>query len=116
MKKKSPSQSAFLNLRVLLGLFLVLAGTFLALLGFGAFSAQAQQKSNITAKSADPLVPALFDCARIRELGIDMQENLRAGAIMIYCGEAAGGAPSPVSPFSEVLQKLIEPLAFGAAD
>ena len=38
----------------------------------------------------DQLVPAGFDCAKIRELGIDKQENLRAGAIMIACGEAAG--------------------------
>jgi hypothetical protein len=38
MKKKSASQSAFFNLRVLIGLFLFLAGVFLALLGFGTFS------------------------------------------------------------------------------
>jgi hypothetical protein len=37
MKKKS-SQSAFFNLRVLMGLFVVLAGVFLALLGLGTFS------------------------------------------------------------------------------
>jgi hypothetical protein len=35
MKKKSNSQSAFLNLRVLIGLFVMLAGVFLALLSFG---------------------------------------------------------------------------------
>ena len=52
MKKKSTSQSAFFNLRVLIGLFIVLAGVFLALLGFGTFSgltassAQAQQTRN----------------------------------------------------------------------
>src|SRR4029453_13726083 len=38
MKKKSASQSAFFNLRVLIGLFVVLAGVFLALVGLGAFS------------------------------------------------------------------------------
>jgi N-acetylneuraminic acid mutarotase len=38
MKKKSASQSAFFNLRVLIGLFVFLAGVFLALLGSGAFS------------------------------------------------------------------------------
>jgi hypothetical protein len=45
MKKKSTSQSAFFNLRSLIGLLVVLAGVFLALLGFGTFSnasAQAQ--------------------------------------------------------------------------
>src|SRR6266487_3611920 len=47
MKKKSTSQSAFFNLRVLIGLFVVLAGVFLALLGFGTFSkASAQTNAN----------------------------------------------------------------------
>ena len=45
MKKKSASQSAFFNLRVLIGLFIVLAGVFLALAGLGTFS-------GITANSA----------------------------------------------------------------
>ena len=48
MKNKSTSQSAFLNIRVLLGLVLALAGVFLALVGFGAFSnasAQANPKA-----------------------------------------------------------------------
>src|SRR5438093_8118111 len=100
MKKKSTSQSAparrslgqsaFFNLRVLIGLFIVLAGVFLALLGFAAFSApaasMAQAQQNYTITSTDPLVPAGFDCSRIHELGIDKQENMRAGAIMIFCG------------------------------
>ena len=38
MKKKSFSQSAFFNVRVLIRLFIVLAGIFLALLGLGGFS------------------------------------------------------------------------------
>ena len=38
MKKKSTSKSAFFNLRVLIGLVVVLVGVFLALLGFGTFS------------------------------------------------------------------------------
>src|SRR5438046_3148621 len=49
MKKKSTSQSAFLNLRVLIVLFVFLAGVFLALLGLGAFSnasAQAQAQES----------------------------------------------------------------------
>jgi photosystem II stability/assembly factor-like uncharacterized protein len=55
MKKKSTSQSApfrrshgeggFFNLRVLVGLFLFLAGVFLALLGFGTFSKAAAQET-----------------------------------------------------------------------
>src|SRR5215472_9551226 len=43
MKKKSNSQSAFLNLRVFIGLFIALAGVFLALLGAGAFSSATAQ-------------------------------------------------------------------------
>src|SRR5438552_9120285 len=115
MKKKSASQSALFNLRVLIGLFVVLAGVFLALLGFGAFSAQAQQNYTIT--TSDPLVPAGFDCSRIHELGIDRQENLRAGAIMIFCGQAQGGSASPAAAFSQFARSLLPaPLAFGAAD
>src|SRR5439155_399175 len=117
MKKKSASQSAFFNLRVLIGLFIVLAGVLLALLGFGAFSAQAQQKYNITTTSSDPLVPAGFDCSRIHELGIDKQENMRAGAIMIFCGQAQGGAASSFGGFSQFIQKLLPaPLAYGTTD
>ena len=37
MKKKSSSQSAFFNLRVLIGLFVFLAGVSLALVGSGVF-------------------------------------------------------------------------------
>jgi len=38
MKKTSASQSAFFNLRVLIGLVVLLTGVFLALFGMGAFS------------------------------------------------------------------------------
>src|SRR6266404_5811694 len=123
MKKKSSSQSAFFNLRVLLGLFMVLAGVFLALLGLGVFSAQAQpQKNDIAAKyigtkSINPLVPPGFDCAKIHDLGIDKMENFRAGAIMIFCGEAEGGKPSRAVAFSQFVNSLVPgPLAYGGAD
>src|ERR1043166_498528 len=46
MKKKSDSQSAFFNLRVLFGLFIALAGVFLALVGAGAFSRASAQDSS----------------------------------------------------------------------
>ncbi len=115
MKKKSTSQSAFFSLRVLIGLFVVLAGVFLALLGFGAFSAQAQQNYTPT-MSMDTLVPVGFDCSRIHELGIDKQENMRAGAIMIACGEAQGGSTSRDRAFSQLVQSLTAPLTFGATD
>src|SRR5213592_1225189 len=116
MKKKSTSQSAFFNLRTLLASVFCLAGVFIALLGFGAFSAQAQQNHSIINQSIDPLVPAMFDCSKIHELGIDKQENMRAGAIMIYCGEAQGGAPSPAHSFSQLVQTLLSPLAYGMSD
>src|SRR5437660_6066617 len=118
MKKKSASQSAFFNLRVLIGLFVVLAGVFLALAGFGTFSAlaQAQQKNKIITNSKNPLVPNGFDCSKIHELGIDKQENFRAGAIMIACGQAQGGSASVFETVSQAIQQTLAPLAYGAAD
>ena len=53
MKKKS-SQSAFFNPRVLIGLFVVLAGVFLALLGFGAFSNLFAQTKSTNAGQSSP--------------------------------------------------------------
>src|SRR5207249_492564 len=128
MKKKSASQSAparrslgeggFFNRRVLIGLFVVLAGVFLALAGFGTFSAlaQAKQKNKIITNSTNPLVPNGFDCSKIHELGIDRQENMRAGAIMIACGLARGGFPSVLETVHEAIQKTLAPLAYGATD
>src|SRR6266404_1699192 len=119
MKKKSASRSAFFNPRVLFGLFIVLAGVFLALAGLGTFSAitassaQAQQKHKIIDIQG---LPPGFDCATIHEKGIDKQENFRAGLIMIACGEAEGGSASPYRAFSQLLNKLTAPLAYGAAD
>jgi hypothetical protein len=129
MKKKSTSQSAFFNLRVLIGLVVALTGVSLALLAtanpsgltLGASSHartdQAQQKYKVTTRSSiDPLVPAMFDCSKIHELGIDKQENLRAGAIMIFCGLSEGGKPAHVKGFSKVVQKLMAPLVYGGTD
>src|SRR6202171_860045 len=100
MKKKSASQSAFFNLRLLIGLFIALAGVFLALAGFGV--AQAQKKNHIITNSTDPLVPNGFDCSRIHELGIDKQENFRAGAIMTACGiKGSGRSASRLGTFSQ---------------
>jgi len=56
MKKKS-SQSAFFNIRVIIGLFVGLAGVFLALLSIGVFSkATAQTGGQTHANSAAPEV------------------------------------------------------------
>ncbi|HEY2800554.1 MAG TPA: dockerin type I domain-containing protein [Chthoniobacterales bacterium] len=113
MKKKLLSQSAFFNLRALIGLLLVLAGVFLALSSTVALA----QKNHFTpAKPSDPLVPALFDCSKIHEMGIDRQENLRAGAIMIACGQAEGGpAASSLGALVQGVKKLFAPL-YGVTD
>src|SRR6476660_2775775 len=125
MKKKSTAKSAFFNPRVLIGLSVVLAAAFLALLSSGAFSAAAQgiikgmTKGKTITHSTDPLVPVGFDCSRIKELGIDKQENFRAGAIMIACGEVPGAtmsATSTLGPIGRFIKKLLIPLAYGAAD
>src|SRR5947207_6078221 len=119
MKKKSTSQSSFFNLLFLIGLFIVLAGVFLALIGFGTFSGltansvQAQQRPTIIDV---PGLPPGLDCATIHEKGIDRQENLLAGSIMIACGEAQGGS-SFYGPFSQLLyNRVTAPLAYGGAD
>ena len=120
MKKQSTSsQLAFFNLRALIGLSIALGGVFLGLLGLGAFSAKAQQNYDVTTRSMDPLVPAFFDCSKIRELGIDKQENFRAGAIMIFCGQAEGGEPGeapPSSAFSKLVQSAMAPVTYGTTD
>src|SRR5206468_3747506 len=133
MKKKSASQSAparrslgeggFFNLRVLIGLFVVLAGVFLALAGLGTFSAitassaQAQQKHKIINIKG---LPPGFDCATIHEKGIDKMEGLKWGLLMLNCGEGSGGTPSATNAFSRLVQKLLPsplaPLAYGAGD
>ena len=62
MKKKSTSKSAFFNLRVLIGLFIGLAGVLLALLGFGTFSnasAQANLDSNAQRVGQMKVIPAV---------------------------------------------------------
>src|SRR5438067_10650447 len=108
MKKKSGSQLAFLEPRILIGLIIVLAGVLLGLLGLGGFSASAassakvQQKYNLSLSSIDlSVLPPGFDCSQIHEMGIDKQENFRAGLIMIACGAAEGGSASTSSELSQ---------------
>jgi hypothetical protein len=119
MKNNSTSQSAFFNLRVLIGLSVVLVGVFLALIGFGTFSgltassAQAQQSHKIVNVAG---LPPGFDCATIHEKGIDKMEGMRAGLIMIACGESTGGLDLPYPAFSGLLNNLEAPLAYGGTD
>ena len=115
MNKNSTSQSPF-TIRLLVASVFCAASVFIALLGFGAFSAEAQLRPQVIMQSTDPLVPVGFDCSRISQLGIDKQENLRAGAIMIACGEAQGGTPSASSALFEAIESALAPLAYGATD
>src|SRR5215510_15659137 len=100
MKKKTTAKSAFFNLRVLIGLCVVLVGVVLALAQLGVFRATAQNiiqamtKGGIITHSTDPLVPVGFDCSTIHEKGIHKQENFRAGALMVACGETPGVSTS----------------------
>jgi hypothetical protein len=129
MKKKSTSQSAFFNLRVLVGLFVILVGASLLALGQLATTnpgikltpAQAQLVQQKYALAAKPIdfrsLPPGFDCAKIHELGIDKAENLRAGMIMIACGAFPGSKPSAVARFHTFVKGLLpSPLAYGSAD
>src|SRR5262245_30058321 len=135
MKKKSTSQSAFFNLRVLVGLFMALAGVSLLALGALATAKPAGRsaapkrvvapspgKYKVVTRSGGihPLVPPMFDCSKIRQLGIDKMENLRAGAIMIFCGQAKGGDPdagvADSSAFSKLVHNVTAPLVYGSTD
>jgi hypothetical protein len=137
MKKNSTNQSVparrcfreggFLNLRVLIGLFIIVAGVSLALLATAkppvASLNQPAQKYNPTGSSIDlSVLPPGFDCSQIHQKGIDRQDNMRAGAIMIACGLAEGGsAPTGGTSGSSIFSKLIDtllpaPLFIGGGD
>src|ERR1043166_9455542 len=120
MKKKSASRSAFFNIRVVIGLFVLLAGVFLALAGLGTFSANASSSAKAQPKKTKIIniqgLPPGFDCATIYEKGINKMEGFRAGLIMIACGEATGGSPSSTSALAQLTKKLMAPAAYGAAD
>jgi hypothetical protein len=127
MKKKSTSQSAFFNLRILAALVVGTTGISLALfaanpLGRGSSPshaspkkmAQLQQKYN---PGTGPFVlPPGFDCSKIHQLGIDRMEGLRWGLIMLACGEGRGGTPPLTARFHSFVQKLLPAPLFGAGD
>src|SRR5437667_820874 len=123
MKKRRTAQRAFANLRVLIGLLIVVAGVSLALFA----TATPPWRSAPPAKSAplpqryrhiDPTVlPPGFDCSKIHQLGIDMQETMRAGLIMIACGAAQGGSTPHAGALSKLVQNLLpSPLNYGGTD
>jgi hypothetical protein len=56
---------------------------------------------------------------RFASWGIDKQENLRTGAIMIFCGEAKAGESgeaSSSSAFSKLVQSAMAPVTYGTTD
>src|SRR5690349_22371534 len=120
MKKKSASRSAFFNLRVLLGLFIVLGGVVLALAGLSTFTAATRNSAQALKKGTKIIniagLPPGFDCATIHEKGIDRMDNLGAGLIMIACGESQGGSSFSYGAFSRLYDTVTAPLTYGGTD
>jgi hypothetical protein len=77
MKKKSTSQSAFFNFRVLIGLFVFLLGVFLALLGFGTFSNASAQANVTEAQAQEPKVQQIGQTTVIHATHSDLSPPLR---------------------------------------
>jgi hypothetical protein len=77
MKKKSTSQSAFFNFRVLIGLFVFLLGVFLALLGFGTFSNASAQANATEAQAQEPKVQQIGQTTVIPATHSDLSLPLR---------------------------------------
>ena len=61
-------------------------------------------------------LPPGFDCSKIHELGIDKQDNMRAGAIRIACGLEPGGFPSVLETVHQLSNQALAPLAYGGTD
>ena len=124
MNRTSTSQFGFFNLRVLIGLFVVLAGAYLALAGLGAFSSSAASAAPAKQYNAGfngvdiSLLPPGLDCARIHDLGYDKMENFRAGLIMKACGAGEEDSASSAHAASRLVQSLLptSPLFIGGAD
>ena len=64
-------------------------------------------------------MPVGFDCSKIEQLGLDKQENFRAGAIMIACAADSTPGYSSVGAFfqrvGQGVKRLLIPL-YGAGD
>jgi hypothetical protein len=106
MKKKPTSQSAFFNLRVLIGLVVLVAGTFLALFGFGAFStvlAQAKVSAPGSTKAGEMLAIVPYTSSRIPVQGDGPIHILAADRPVIAT------APLPVGKRAEPDQAQTNP-------
>ena len=64
------------------------------------------------------LLPPGFDCSKIRQLHLEVQENFRAHLIMKACGVSEGNHSASVAEnFSTFVKNLLpRPLAYGATD
>ena len=113
---ETPVSSTLVNVRSVLGSCAVFAGLLLALLNVDKSFVQARQQHSHRPTTIDRLLPTLFDCSKVHELGIDKQTNLRAGAIMIFCGEAQGGSASSSGKVSHLVERLSQPVGFGTTD
>ena len=99
MKKKSTSQSAFFNLRVLLGLVLALASVCIALLGFGAFSNASAQAN----AAQQPNTEQFGQTTVIHALHSDLSKPLREQPLIWPPIEAEHEAnPNPKIPLQHL--------------
>jgi|GEM_PF-1642622 len=69
-----------------------LHAVFVISLALSAGLASVAQAGPVKVKGVEPTVLGV-QCSRVNELGIDKQENLRAGMIRVGCGLEAGGDP-----------------------
>src|SRR5262245_7289068 len=102
MKKKSISQSAFFHLRVLVGFVLALAGVFLVLIAFGAFSnAHAQTKGTKPTpdaaqrqgpKAGSPAMEEAFWASTGGPQGGDVLAMATSTNGYVFAGTLGGGA------------------------
>ena len=122
MKKKSVSRSAFFNLRVLIGLCVILAGACLALFGFAnpfgrgttapATGKTKQSQPSITMNTLLNLkvLPAGFDCCESSPTGYRQARQLLAGLIMIACGYTEGGSEEGTEEGLASLRQRVLPM------
>jgi len=73
---KRAAQSGFVNLRVLIGMFIMLPGVVLALAGFGIAQAQQKQFTVKSTNSIDPLVISFPMCCH--SVGCGMANGMQS--------------------------------------
>jgi hypothetical protein len=102
MKRESPSQPAFVHLRILVVLVLFFAGSLLALLALGFYpgaSASAQAPTQNLSPSASPLQPVAADHI---SWGEDLVPGTNTGVISEQ-PSAENLAPSEIAPLGSVM-------------